>query len=171
MTALHKLFGDIDTPIGSARGIRGFPVGIVYSLGDTFMHVCYNLLELGICCLGSVWPILLQGFLGPCANIVDLFIFLMSSLLCSCVCHPGRGDTSCVMLLVNLRTPTLASCDACRLLLDLFHLPALQDYADQGSTGFERMVLTKLLLENNKLMATLTSLLQVNGDPQNLKQT
>jgi hypothetical protein len=70
---------------------------------------------------------------------------------------------------VNLRTPTLASCDACRLFLDLFHLPALQDYADQGSTGFERMVLTKLLLENNKLLATLTSLLQVNGDPQNLK--
>jgi len=31
------------------------------------------------------------------------------------------------------------------------------------------MVLTKLLLENNKLLATLTSLLQVNGDPQNLK--
>ncbi len=110
-----------------AHGIVGFPVGIVYSLCDTSVHVCYNLLELGICCLGCVWPLLLQGFLGPCTNIGDLFLFLMSCLLCSCVCHPDRVDTSCVRLLVDLRTPTLASCDACRPLLDLFHFPALQN--------------------------------------------
>ena len=120
------MFGGLVTPIGSGRGSVGFLVGIVYFLDDKSAHVCCNLLELGIFRVGGVWPLLLQGFLCLCANIGHLFLFLMSDLLRSCVCHPDRGDTSCVGLLVDLRIPTLASCDACRLLLNLSHLPALQ---------------------------------------------
>ena len=96
----------------SSRGIVGFLVGIVYFLDNTSAHVCYNLLEIGIFRPGCVWPLLLQGFLCPCTNIGRLFLLsdnlLVSDLLRSYVCNPGRGDTSCG-----------------RLLLDLSHFPAL----------------------------------------------